>query len=263
MSTRTARPNFLILMPDQLRADALGAFGNVHADTPHLDALAARGTRFSNAYVQHPVCSPSRASILTGWYPHTAGHRTLTHLLKDHEPNLLRILKDAGYHVTWAGMRGDTFAPGVTESSVDEYGFSTWPTRLYGGDYPEGVWSRLFYRGRVPDDGGIDFDEAAVRTAEQWLREPRGTGPGCCSCRWWRRTARSRWRSRGSPGSTAARCPTRPRPAIPPVNRATCAPSAKPTAWTRSPRTVARGRGHVLRHGVPPRRPDRPHFQGS
>ncbi|MFH8734499.1 MULTISPECIES: sulfatase-like hydrolase/transferase [unclassified Streptomyces] len=172
MSTRTARPNFLILMPDQLRADALGAFGNVHADTPHLDALAARGTRFSNAYVQHPVCSPSRASILTGWYPHTAGHRTLTHLLKDHEPNLLRILKDAGYHVTWAGMRGDTFAPGVTESSVDEYGFSTWPTRLYGGDYPEGVWSRLFYRGRVPDDGGIDFDEAAVRTAEQWLREP-------------------------------------------------------------------------------------------
>ncbi|MFF8717496.1 sulfatase-like hydrolase/transferase [Streptomyces sp. NPDC015184] len=163
------RPNIVIFMPDQLRADAIGAFGNQHISTPHIDALAARGTRFTNAFVQHPVCSPSRASILTGWYPHTAGHRTLTHLLKENEPNLLRILKDAGYHVTWAGARGDTFAPGVTELSVHEYGFSTWPTIGYKGDYPDGVWSRLFYRGRVPDDGRVDPDEAAIRSAEQWL----------------------------------------------------------------------------------------------
>ncbi|MBS2533886.1 sulfatase-like hydrolase/transferase [Catenulispora sp. NF23] len=166
------QPNFVIFMPDQLRADALGAFGNRRVRTPHIDALAASGTRFDNAYVQHPVCSPSRASILTGWYPHTAGHRTLTHLLRPHEPNLLRILKTAGYHVAWAGMRGDTFAPGVTESSVEEYGFSTMPNALYGGDYPEGVWSRLFYRGRIDDENRIDPDEAAVRTAEQWLGDP-------------------------------------------------------------------------------------------
>ncbi|MEL5955696.1 sulfatase-like hydrolase/transferase [Streptomyces sp. CLV115] len=163
----TSRPNFVVFMPDQLRADAIE-----HVDTPHIDALAARGTRFTNAFVQHPVCSPSRASILTGWYPHTAGHRSLTNLLKEHEPNLLRLLKEAGYHVTWAGARGDTFAPGVTEQSVHEYGFSTLPTAGYKGDYPDGVWSRLFYRGQVPDDGRIDPDEAAVRTAEQWLAHP-------------------------------------------------------------------------------------------
>ncbi|MFF3842838.1 sulfatase-like hydrolase/transferase [Streptomyces sp. NPDC001930] len=167
-----SRPNFVIFMPDQLRADALGVFGNPHVSTPHIDALAARGTTFHNAYVQHPVCSPSRASLLTGWYPHTAGHRTLTHLLKPYEPNLLRILKDAGYHLTWAGMRGDTFAPGATEESLHEYGFATWPTVAYGGDYPDGVWSRLFYRGLVPDDGRIDPDEAAIRTAETWLQAP-------------------------------------------------------------------------------------------
>ncbi|WP_406156232.1 sulfatase-like hydrolase/transferase [Streptomyces sp. NBC_01005] len=167
-----SRPNFLIFMPDQLRADAIGAFGNPHVSTPHIDALTARGTAFPNAYVQHPVCSPSRASLLTGWYPHTAGHRTLTHLLKPHEPNLLRILKDAGYHVTWAGMRGDTFAPGATELSVHEYGFAQFPTIGYGGPYPDGVWSRLFYRGEVPDDGRVDPDEAAVRTAESWLESP-------------------------------------------------------------------------------------------
>ncbi|ABW12575.1 sulfatase [Parafrankia sp. EAN1pec] len=166
------RPNFVIFIPDQLRADALGAFGNPHIRTPNLDALAARGTRFTNAYVQHPVCVPSRASFLTGWYPHTSGHRSQNHLLRPHEPNLLRILKDAGYHVTWAGRRGDTFAPGVTETSVHEYGYTepppasayrpelaTWP----GGD----LWARLFYFGRTA--GNLDQDEATIRTAEQRL----------------------------------------------------------------------------------------------
>ncbi|MEU6171323.1 sulfatase-like hydrolase/transferase [Streptantibioticus parmotrematis] len=172
------RPNFLFFIPDQLRADALGAFGNEHVRTPHLDELAARGTRFENAYVQHPVCSPSRASFLTGWYPHTSGHRTLTNLLKPWEPNLLRILKDSGYHVAWPGMRGDTFAPGATELSVDEYGFGVTPTTLGSPSglttWPGGErWARLYYRGRLPDDADrVDADEATIRTAERWLREP-------------------------------------------------------------------------------------------
>lgn len=171
----TSRPNFVVFIPDQLRADAVGAFGNPHVQTPHLDALAARGTRFTNAYVQHPVCSPSRASFLTGWYPHTAGHRSLTHLIKPSEPNLLRILKDSGYHVTWAGMRGDTFAPGVTELSVHEHGFSTFPTvRSHDGPWPDDdAWKRVFYRGEIPDDDNrIDVDEASIRTAEHWLEAP-------------------------------------------------------------------------------------------
>ncbi|WP_406141444.1 sulfatase-like hydrolase/transferase [Streptomyces sp. NBC_01089] len=172
------RPNFVFFIPDQLRADALGAFGNPHISTPHLDALAALGTRFDNAYVQHPVCSPSRASFLTGWYPHTQGHRTLTHLLKPWEPNLLRCLKEAGYHVAWPGMRGDTFAPGATELSVDEYGFGVPPTAFGGpaapGDWPGGEeWARLHYRGRLPDDSErVSADEATIRTAVRWLEQP-------------------------------------------------------------------------------------------
>ncbi|MCZ9341173.1 sulfatase-like hydrolase/transferase, partial [Streptomyces sp. TRM76130] len=82
-----SRPNFLVVVADQLRADALGAFGNALARTPHLDRLAEEGAAFTNAFAQHPVCSPSRASFLSGWYPHTAGHRSFGTPLRADEPN--------------------------------------------------------------------------------------------------------------------------------------------------------------------------------
>jgi arylsulfatase A-like enzyme len=166
------QPNFLIIVADQLRADAVGPFGNRYVRTPSLDRLAADGTCFTNAYAQHPVCSPNRASFLTGWYPHTAGHRSLRSLIKAGEPNLLRILRDAGYHVTWLGARGDTFAPGVTELSVHEYGFSEPPGKQPSRQDPDhDLWDRLYYRGRRAP-GVIDHDEAAIRSGEKWLRSP-------------------------------------------------------------------------------------------
>jgi arylsulfatase A-like enzyme len=168
------RPNLVLFMPDQLRADALGCFGSPVARTPNVDALAARGTRFAEAYAQHPVCGPSRVSIMTGWYPHTHGHLTLTNLLKPWHPNLLRLLRDAGYHVAWAGHRGDTFAPGVTEASTDVCGWLERPETLFM-EPPHPPGSKLydaFYHGRRPGPGvTLDFDEAATRTAERWLAE--------------------------------------------------------------------------------------------
>ncbi len=100
-------------MPDQLRADCIGAFDNPVAKTPNVDALAARGTRFPNAYAQHSVCSQSRISMFTGWYPHVNGHRTLSHLLQPHEPNVFKLLREGGYHVALAGVRGDMLGVGV------------------------------------------------------------------------------------------------------------------------------------------------------
>jgi arylsulfatase A-like enzyme len=178
MPAKNSRPNILMFMPDQLRADAIGAFGNTRAHTPNIDALAARGTRFSNAFAQHPVCGPSRCSFMTGWYPHVRGHRTLTHLLKPDEPNLLRLLKDAGYHVAWAGRRGDTFAPGVVEESTHFYGFDRAPEMLFefSNKPREDISARTFYHGRrlrqsSAETPCFDFDEAAVCTAERLLSE--------------------------------------------------------------------------------------------
>ncbi len=174
------RPNLLLLMTDQQRADSIGAFGNPVASTPHIDALAARGVRFERAYSQHSACSQSRISMMTGWYPHVAGHRTLDHLLQPWEPNLLRSLRDAGYTVAWPGVRGDTFAPGVTEASTDFHGFIVPPSldalaALHQERYPEGHRLRhSFLVGRVdvPDgDVLLTPDEAAVRTAVALLDE--------------------------------------------------------------------------------------------
>ncbi|BAM03304.1 sulfatase family protein [Phycisphaera mikurensis] len=66
-------PNVLLLYVDQLRWDALGCAGNPDVLTPNLDALAARGTRFTHHFVQNPVCMPSRLSMLTGRYPANLG----------------------------------------------------------------------------------------------------------------------------------------------------------------------------------------------
>ncbi|HAI11288.1 MAG TPA: sulfatase [Phycisphaerales bacterium] len=111
--------NIIYYNPDELRADVLGCYGHPLVKTPNIDRLAAKGTTFENCFVQHTVCSPSRCSFLTGWYPHVRGHRSLWHLLKPDEPNTLKYLKAHGHHVNCAGkndaLQTDSFADSVHE----------------------------------------------------------------------------------------------------------------------------------------------------
>lgn len=164
--------NIVVFIPDQLRADALGCFGNEVAATPHIDALAARGTRFTQAFGQHPFCSQSRVSFLTGLYPHVHGHRTLNQLIKPWHEDALGMLKASGYHVAHAGMRGDTFAPGGTKESTSRFGWTVLPKVLHSPDPygPDHKFGRAFYHGRRPEPT-LDFDEACIRTAVDWLGE--------------------------------------------------------------------------------------------
>ncbi|MBD3314639.1 MAG: sulfatase-like hydrolase/transferase [Chitinivibrionales bacterium] len=97
-------PNLVIFNPDQWRGDVMGHLGDSGAVTPNLDRLVeSDAVSFRNAFCQNPVCTPSRCSFMSGWYPHVAGHRTQSHMLREHEPNLLRTLKDSGYYVWWGG----------------------------------------------------------------------------------------------------------------------------------------------------------------
>lgn len=169
-------PNLLLFMPDQLRADSVGAFGNAVVRTPNIDALSADGVRFDNAYAQQSVCSQSRISMFTGWYPHVAGHRSLDHLLQPHEPNVFARLKEHGYHVALAGARGDMMGPGVTRASSSRFGFTTPPDLADVGTwhtppFEEGSkWFDAFYGGTV-DRELFEFDAATVATAIDWLTD--------------------------------------------------------------------------------------------
>lgn len=99
----SARPNVLWVCTDQQRADTLGCYGNPWVRTPNLDRLAQRGVRFEHAYAQSPVCTPSRASFLTGRYPRTTRCRQNGQSIPGDEVLVTRLLADAGYS---AGLSG-------------------------------------------------------------------------------------------------------------------------------------------------------------
>ena len=63
-----ASPNILWICTDQQRYDTINALGYDHVDTPHVDRLVSEGVAFTHAYCQAPICTPSRASFLTGQY---------------------------------------------------------------------------------------------------------------------------------------------------------------------------------------------------
>ncbi|MEO7145186.1 MAG: sulfatase-like hydrolase/transferase [Bryobacteraceae bacterium] len=98
-----SRPNILFLMADQFRYDCLGANGNRLIHTPNLDRLAARSANFSQAFVQSPVCVPSRVSYFTGRYAHSHKNRVNYTPCDPREVFLQRMLHDAGYQTASVG----------------------------------------------------------------------------------------------------------------------------------------------------------------
>ncbi len=127
-----SRPNLILFMPDELRADALSCYGNPVCRTPNLDHLASNGVRFSNCHVQYPVCGASRCSLLTGWPTSVRGHRSLYYFLRPEEPNLFRYLKQNGYDVYWYG-KNDALASQSFCDSVTEWDYFPWETSAPGG----------------------------------------------------------------------------------------------------------------------------------
>jgi arylsulfatase A-like enzyme len=114
------RPNIILFVPDELRADALGCYGNPVIHTPNFDRCARSGTRFESCHVQFPVCGASRCSLMTGWPTSVRGHRSLYYFLKPDEPNLFRYLRRAGYDVFLFG-KNDVLAPETLADSVTEW----------------------------------------------------------------------------------------------------------------------------------------------
>jgi arylsulfatase A-like enzyme len=101
--TTDKKPNVLWIMADQLRFDYLSCYGHPHLHTPHIDALAQRGVRFTNAYVQSPVCGPSRMSAYTGRYVRSHGSTWNGMPLRVGEPTLGDHLREVGARAVLVG----------------------------------------------------------------------------------------------------------------------------------------------------------------
>ncbi len=120
----TQRPNILFIISDDLSAEALACYGNKQCRTPNIDALAARGTRFTRAYCQYPVCGPSRASLMSGRYAQAIGvtgngaSSKFTANLGN-RPSMSQLFKDAGWYSARVSKIYHMRVPGDITAGVD------------------------------------------------------------------------------------------------------------------------------------------------
>ncbi|MEM6561139.1 MAG: sulfatase-like hydrolase/transferase [Planctomycetota bacterium] len=99
----TDRPNVLMVLADQHHAGLLGCAGHPQVRTPRLDRFAETAVRFTDAYCQNPICTPSRVSLLSGQYPHNTGCFGLSGTSPTHLPSLFSHFRAAGYRTAGFG----------------------------------------------------------------------------------------------------------------------------------------------------------------
>lgn len=106
-----AKPNVILFIADDVGWNDYGCYGNANARTPNIDRLAESGIRFDQAFLTASSCSPSRASIVTGRYPHNNGKAAELHLpIAANVPWFPELLREAGYYTALSGKNHMTAA---------------------------------------------------------------------------------------------------------------------------------------------------------
>jgi len=208
-------PNILLILVDDLGYGDLGSYGATDLDTPHVDRLAERGMRLSSFYANCPVCSPTRAALLTGCYPDVVG---VPGVIRTHSRNswgylspgavlLPAVLEQAGYRTAMFGKwhlglgepnlpnrRGFDFFHGFLGDMMDDY----YDHRRHGANYmrrnnetidPEGHATDLFtqwtcdwlrqYREEAPFFIYLAYNapHSPIQPPEEFLRRYRARHP--------------------------------------------------------------------------------------
>ena len=126
-----SKPNILVILSDDQGTLDLNSYGSTDLSTPNLDRLAASGVRFTQFYAVAPVCSPSRAGLLTGRNPYRSGFFYIASgktYLKDDEHTIAELLKTAGYETSfWGKWHLSTLEEeGRNGPGPGEQGFDYW-----------------------------------------------------------------------------------------------------------------------------------------
>jgi arylsulfatase A-like enzyme len=133
------KPNVLFIMTDQQRYDCVGANNNKIIKTPHLDRLASQSANFSHAYVQAPVCVPSRASFFTGRYAHAHQNRVNYTPINDQTKFFPSYLQDADYQTALIGKLHLFYQHPPSSENAKKTGFDL--VELHDGTSRTDKWS--------------------------------------------------------------------------------------------------------------------------
>jgi len=174
----SAHPNLVVVMPDQMRGQALGFMNEDPVVTPNLDRLADEGVAFTEAVVNYPVCSPMRAMFMTGLYPHSNGvigncnsqTAPFGYELRQSETTWSDVLADKGYSLGYIGKwHLDAPHEPYVESSNNtaEMAWNEWcpPARRHGFDswYAYGTYDQhtrpMYWATDTPRDEAFYVDQ--------------------------------------------------------------------------------------------------------
>jgi len=169
-----ARPNVVFVFGDQWRAQATGYAGNPDVKTPHLDRFSAEGLTFTHAVASCPVCSPWRATLMTGQHPLTHGVFVNDTPVTSAPKYLAECFQDAGYDTAYIGKwHIDGHGRSVHIPAERRRGFDYWKVRECTHDY-----NHSFYYADGPEKlwwEGYDAS-AQTRDAQAYIRERAAAG---------------------------------------------------------------------------------------
>jgi arylsulfatase len=177
-TTGARMPNVLWIIADQQRFDTIQGLNNEHARTPNLRKFIDESVTFTHAFCQNPVCSPSRASFLTGRYPHTTSLRANGQRIRESERLVTRTLADHGYTCGLSGkLHLSPCAGGRNEDRIDDgYSVFWWShdlTDQWPGKNMWHVWLK---------DRGIKLPEAPPHSPAWGIPiDPQYTQTAWCS----------------------------------------------------------------------------------
>jgi arylsulfatase A-like enzyme len=164
------KPNLVFFLPDQQRADTIACYGGVKVRAPNLNKLASESVVFARTYVTHPVCTPSRSSLMTGTWPHTNGCTRNSVPLDRRFCVFPELMKDRDYRAAYIGKWH------LGEEGPTRRGFEEWVSTDDHGDYT----NFLVSRGIAPDKQNGRFSEVAISNLPIGLSRPKFLEK--CSC---------------------------------------------------------------------------------